>query len=343
MIRTLSSIALAVSLLAAAGPLRAQYVSTPPPGQKPNAAAGEELGIVPKNGQSQEQLWADRYACYNWAREQSGFDPAKPAGGVTAPDPAAKSADYRRAFSACMEGRGYSVGRAAAGTAPPPPPPRSAPPSPATLSPRAPARLERVYPAQELRYHPFTAQVHTGYTVTEGAANTGLHDGWNVGFGFTWFPSAELPLGLRVDGSYSEFRQRHQFVDSGSSFGPGVLFGHESVYGGDVDLQLNLPSNGWMRAYLLGGVGWYREHTRTRVASYETGIVCFFACYSGYVPAVSTVGSSTSDWLRAWNAGLGVEFSLGDPLSLFVEARYQRMGAESRHDEFVPIRVGVRF
>jgi len=33
-------------------------------------------GVFPNKGQSDDQLEKDKYACYEWAKKQSGFDPA---------------------------------------------------------------------------------------------------------------------------------------------------------------------------------------------------------------------------------------------------------------------------
>ena len=51
----------------------------------------------------EEQRERDRYECYLWASDQSGFDP-----GSDEPDQDGQR-DYRRALSACLEGRGYTV------------------------------------------------------------------------------------------------------------------------------------------------------------------------------------------------------------------------------------------
>ncbi len=46
----------------------------------------QELIIYPAKGQSQDQMEKDKFACYSWAKEQSGFDPmAMPP--ATAPPP----------------------------------------------------------------------------------------------------------------------------------------------------------------------------------------------------------------------------------------------------------------
>ncbi len=70
---------------------------------------------------------------------------------------------------------------------------------------------------------------------------------------------------------------------------------------------------------------------------------CFFEFFIGYFPVVYTVEQHTSDWHNSWNAGMGFEFALEDPASLFIEARYLRVGPSSNRMEFVPIRVGLRF
>jgi hypothetical protein len=70
--------------------------------EAPSAAGGGEIYVYPKNGQSEEQQATDKYECHKWAVAQSGFDPTR--GSQATGD----VSDYRRAISACLEGRGYS-------------------------------------------------------------------------------------------------------------------------------------------------------------------------------------------------------------------------------------------
>ncbi|KPZ15273.1 Uncharacterized protein ALO40_05180 [Pseudomonas syringae pv. viburni] len=66
---------------------------------------GYDPVAYPQNGQSQQQVELDRYQCYRWAAEQSGFDPAN----ITS-QPQPEVVDlYRRSMGACLAGRGYSV------------------------------------------------------------------------------------------------------------------------------------------------------------------------------------------------------------------------------------------
>lgn len=94
-------------------PTLQQYVVTEPPtGVEPSTTqptGNPELFAYPQKGQSEAQQAEDRFACHQWARQQSGFDPTQPLGGVAATDVAARRADYQRAQRSCLEGRGYSV------------------------------------------------------------------------------------------------------------------------------------------------------------------------------------------------------------------------------------------
>jgi hypothetical protein len=105
-----------------------------------SAARAEELMVYPNAGQDDKTQSADEQACAEWAQEESGFDPGKVSnsGGAekreapATPDNTiigefrraqelvdreeqilAKNSDgldrYRRAFTACMEGRNYTV------------------------------------------------------------------------------------------------------------------------------------------------------------------------------------------------------------------------------------------
>jgi len=46
--------------------------------------AGQDLIVYPAKGQSQKQMEKDKFDCYSWAKQQSGFDPMQ----TTAPAPA---------------------------------------------------------------------------------------------------------------------------------------------------------------------------------------------------------------------------------------------------------------
>ncbi len=66
-------------------------------------AQSAQVYVYPRAGQTEEQRDLDRYQCHRWAKNETGFDPSL--GGQNA----SLAPDYRRALSACLEGRGYSV------------------------------------------------------------------------------------------------------------------------------------------------------------------------------------------------------------------------------------------
>jgi hypothetical protein len=69
-------------------------VESPPP-LEPPAQARPEPVIYPRNGQSPQQLEADRQECNRWA--------------TTQPAALADSSVFMRAVDACMDGRGYTT------------------------------------------------------------------------------------------------------------------------------------------------------------------------------------------------------------------------------------------
>jgi hypothetical protein len=66
-----------------------------------------QLFVYPRQGQSQKLQADDRYACHNWAVDQTNYDPTKTPVGVGASE--TQSDNYRRALAACLDGRGYTV------------------------------------------------------------------------------------------------------------------------------------------------------------------------------------------------------------------------------------------
>ena len=90
----------------------AQYETVAPPADASNGGGpggGGESYVYPRQGQSPEQLKADRYECYRWAADQTGFDPTRASGGPNGQGGSEQAGAYRRAESACLEGRGYTV------------------------------------------------------------------------------------------------------------------------------------------------------------------------------------------------------------------------------------------
>jgi Outer membrane protein beta-barrel domain len=316
--RTAGFLLIAVSAFASA-----QTPPPPAPSAQPMHVQG--LNVYPKNGQTQDQQWADRYACDNWSKTQSGFDPAQPPAGLPAADLASRKDQYKRAMSACLDAHGYTVTAAAAVAAAAPPP----------------VHPVVVVPAG-FRYHSLMMQIEGGYSLTRGDTAKTLNGGWNTGLGLSWYPSSSLPFGLRLDGSYSRFDATSQALGQASQdLRTDVSHGYQDIYGADLDAEFKFALGTHTKWYLFGGGGRYRESTTLQQVNYVPGYACYFYCYPAYFGVASTVAHDTTGWLNSWNAGTGFEFALQDPVRFFVEARYQRIGTNM--SEFVPIRVGLRF
>lgn len=89
------------------------------------AYAAQEPIVFPARGQSNEQMEGDKYACYSWAKGQTGFDPMQ-APTATAPPPPTKGGVLRGAAGGAAlgaavgaiagdAGKGAAIGAASGG------------------------------------------------------------------------------------------------------------------------------------------------------------------------------------------------------------------------------------
>ena len=69
----------------------------------------ERIFVYPRQGQSEELQAKDRYECHSWAVSQTHYDPTQTASGMPAAQLNQMRADYQRAMSACLDGRGYTM------------------------------------------------------------------------------------------------------------------------------------------------------------------------------------------------------------------------------------------
>ncbi len=80
----------------------------PAPSVSPSTTAGR-IFIYPRKGQSEELQAKDRYECHSWGVSQTGYDPTQPTSGMPRAQLNQMRADYKRAMSACLDGRGYTM------------------------------------------------------------------------------------------------------------------------------------------------------------------------------------------------------------------------------------------
>lgn len=94
---------------------RAYVVSDPPPDQAKEKSQiendADRLFAYPRNGQTEEQKTTDVSECRQWANDQVGNqagEGSSDTGSDTTEDPQ-RHDSFRRAQTACLEGRGYTV------------------------------------------------------------------------------------------------------------------------------------------------------------------------------------------------------------------------------------------
>lgn len=76
-------------------------------GAFPATSFSQDLMIYPAEGQGQDQMEKDKFECYSWAKEQTGFDPME-APTATAPPPS-KQAQHSTAGGAVRGGVGGAL------------------------------------------------------------------------------------------------------------------------------------------------------------------------------------------------------------------------------------------
>ena len=79
------------------------------PAPSVSPASAERIFVYPRKGQSEELQAKDRYECHRWGVSQTGYDPTQPTSGMPGAQLNQMRADYKRAMSACLDGRGYTM------------------------------------------------------------------------------------------------------------------------------------------------------------------------------------------------------------------------------------------
>ena len=201
------------------------------------------------------------------------------------------------------------------------------------------------YSFSAFQYRPLRAQIEGGLMLPEGTAQSHYDSDANIGLGLTWQPTSHLPLAIRVDGMYAKLHDRQALLSQASArLGTTVDRGHAQMWGGDVDAELDTLLSPWVRLYLLAGVGWYDRRDSYYQRQIVNGTVCgWYFCESGLFLARVRIGQDATGMSFEQNAGAGLEFSLGQGASFFVDARYMRFDARGQRLRFVPIRIGLRF
>jgi hypothetical protein len=180
-----------------------------------------------------------------------------------------------------------------------------------------------------------------GYTVATGEAANFVNNGWNAGGGVQWRTPG--PISLRLDFEYSRNNATNQLLTEGAAANQTQIdHGWSDLFSTDFDVIFNIPLSRGIKAYVLGGGGGAIRRLSLTQTIHSGSVACSNwagFCEAGGYPGDVLVDSKTLG-RREWNAGLGLNFSIGGGESLFVEARYMEMETPVPTG-FVPIRVGL--
>jgi len=180
--------------------------------------------------------------------------------------------------------------------------------------------------------------INAGGSITQGQTADFFDNGWTIGGGLNFTPDPAQPFLLRLDLNYSRFDATNEFLSENQQLTQTPIDnGSMQTVTGFLNGVLQAPLNPWMRFYLTGGVGaGYRRLELT-----QNGFFCnSFFCGSAFDRNRLVASQDTTHF--AWNAGLGMDFTLPRGQSWFVEARYERIETQQA-TELVPIRFGFRF
>jgi hypothetical protein len=192
---------------------------------------------------------------------------------------------------------------------------------------------------------PAQLQVEGGAAVTTGNTANFLNNGWTAGLGLLFHPEPG-PLALRVTLDYTRLGATQQLIND-------AAFSNMTNVNGGYGEVVSLRMNGvyqWpvamfapnIRGYLTGGVGGAYENVVLTQTVAQVGFVCnWWVCGTAAFPQQSVV--ARNDTTRfSWDAGVGLDFSMGGWQSWFVEATFEKVNTP-QPTTFVPIRAGFRF
>ena len=190
-------------------------------------------------------------------------------------------------------------------------------------------------------YNPPQRYLAGGYTVATGEAANFVNNGWNVGTGLQWRPHPG-PISLRLDFEYSRNDATKQLLGEGATADrTQINHGWSDLFSTDLDAVFDIPLSGRIKAYVLGGGGGaIRRISLTQTVGFGGSYCNDWAgfCDAGFYPGDVLVDRKTTGRYE-WNAGVGLNFSIGGGQSFFVEARYMEIETPVKTG-FIPIRVG---
>lgn len=203
-----------------------------------------------------------------------------------------------------------------------------------------------------------------GFGVAAVSAQTFNRFNFNVGGGWG---GAMGDVGKVTDASYNgvvggglnltpRFGVKAEYMYFNLAFGDSVksqqkvldATGH--VHSATLNLFYNIPLQGKVGVYAIGGAGWYQRSVDARSQTLPAGAVCQPAwalwgitCTNDNHVDVDQQLSSNSVSGGGYNFGGGLTYRLKKYGTLYLEGRYHRANTSDRHTTLFPVTVGLRW
>lgn len=181
---------------------------------------------------------------------------------------------------------------------------------------------------------------------------------FNLGGGFTtprnqtgdrvnepgWNGTAGIGLHAPVLGVRAEYQYNHFGINAPTLSSLGYPDGTMRIHSVTLNPQIELPWFGPVRAYAIGGGGYYRrtvEFTAPTTATFLGFDPFFNVFYPVAVPANQVLSSFTQQ-KGGINGGFG--FTLGgDRVKFYAEARYHHIYTRPQPTTMIPVTFGIQF
>jgi hypothetical protein len=153
-----------------------------------------------------------------------------------------------------------------------------------------------------------------GITIPSGSTSDFAKTGWNAEGVFQYKP-ATSPVGLQIDGMYSQLKVSTALANAGSLLDKTDILDAT----GNVVFWFPVAKETKVHPYVLGGGGIYNLKSKL------------------------TDGTSSSVTKFGINAGAGFDFDIQSQAAFFVEGRFHNVFISGGNVHFIPITAGFRF
>ena len=220
--------------------------------------------------------------------------------------------------------------------------------------------LAAAAPDAEAQFRRVNVNVGAGYTFAVSEIRDHVGDGYNINVGMT--VNIDERFGIQAEYGFNGLGEK-QITLPMTMPPPGEtavrdVFANTNMQYGNFNLVFNLPSQGRVRPYVVGGFGvYYRPVEVTTPGAGYIPPYCdpwWYWCYPGGIVPVDYILAEESSTDVGIDVGGGVNFPVSDSASFYVETRYHYIwGPElenaagvpqgKANGQFLPITLGFRF